>query len=310
MLHGGFLQHTEICFDNIEKESFIMKGLNRKDIEARQKQHRDNPSAVFMMHLLMEQPCQMPSKKRMTDVLTNHIPSAECVEYHDSAAFYAVKDNALISGTGMTYPQLMLTPSIPAEDLNVDALTLGQMWDCPEKDRILEKCRYQVVVTDLNAAGMPGKIRAEMAMDFLEALMELYPSCKAVLFENSGKLVTRDKILGSSIPKEDRFIYYAVNIRTFNIRNSEDSLVDSLGMGVLGLPDLQYQFHGMETEEIVDHAYNVLSFLYENGNVIQEGDTIDGIVNGEPDSSVQWLCRYTEAHIRPERAVVEICTEV
>ncbi len=36
-------------------------------------------------------------------------------------------------------------------------------------------------------------------------------------------------------------------------------MVDTLGMSVLSLPDLQYHFHGMDPNAVVNHAYNMLS---------------------------------------------------
>ncbi len=43
---------------------------------------------------------------------------------------------------------------------------------------------------------------------------------------------------------------------------------------------LQYHFHSMNPNEVVNHAYNVLSYIYDNNNPIQNGDHIDGILDG------------------------------
>ena len=44
------------------------------------------------------------------------------------------------------------------------------------------------------------------------------------------------------VPEDIRFIKYAVNVRFFNIDGTNDKVVDSLGMRVLNLPDVQYHF--------------------------------------------------------------------
>ena len=66
---------------------------------------------------------------------------------------------------------------------------------------------------------------------------------------------------GNQIEGPDRFIRYAVNVRFFTIQGSDDMLVDTLGMNTLFLPDLQYHFRGLDPNWIVNHAYNVASYL-------------------------------------------------
>ena len=46
-------------------------------------------------------------------------------------------------------------------------------------------------------------------------------------------------------------------------------LVDTLGMSLLFLPDLQYHFRGLEPNLIVNHAYNTASYLLINDNIKQ-----------------------------------------
>ena len=53
-------------------------------------------------------------------------------------------------------------------------------------------------------------------------------------------MLTRDRIVNCNVPFESRFIFYAVNVRFFNIQGTNDMMVDTLGMNTLFLPDLQY----------------------------------------------------------------------
>ena len=72
----------------------------------------------------------------------------------------------------------------------IDEFRRSQMWDCREdRDRILTECKYDVLATDLLGGGLPSQVRANMLMDYLEALLELYPQCEAVYNGNSGKLI-------------------------------------------------------------------------------------------------------------------------
>lgn len=83
-------------------------------------------------------------------------------------------------------------------------------------------------------------------------------------------------------------------------------LVDTLGMSVLYLPDLQYHFHKMDPNWVVNHVYNLLSYTYANNAPIKNNDTVDGVVDGYMDKSVQWKCNYESALIQPSRDVLDI----
>ena len=53
----------------------------------------------------------------------------------------------------------------------VDDFTRSQMWDCQEsRDRILEECRYSMLATDFLARGLASLERANLEMDYLEAV--------------------------------------------------------------------------------------------------------------------------------------------
>ena len=102
----------------------------------------------------------------------------------------------------------------------------------------------------------------------------IFPQCEAVYNLNSGKLVLADVIRRKTASGLDRFIKYAVKARFFNVQGIEDSVVDTLGLSLLYIEDLQYHFHGMDPNWVVEHAYNIASYLLHNDNPIKDGDTI------------------------------------
>ena len=99
----------------------------------------------------------------------------------------------------------------------------------------------------------------------------------------------------------DRFIRFGVNVRFFNIQDTEDMLIDTVGMSTLFLPDLQYHFHGMDPNWVVNHAYNVASYILEYDDPIKDGETVDGVEDGQMSREVQWKCQYEDALIQPAR---------
>ena len=51
-------------------------------------------------------------------------------------------------------------------------------------------------------------------------------------------------------------------------------LVDTLGMSLLFLPDIQYHFHGLDPNLMVNHAYNIALYLLINNNTKQRKQRI------------------------------------
>lgn len=268
---------------------------------------QDNPGGVFIMKLLFREPVSLPEKDRLTAVMEKHMGEVDCFWHDEKGAGVAAKNYISQFKEGPIPVQLMITPCTAFDGSEIDDFQRSQMWDSQgERDRILSECHYQVFGTDMMAACLAPKVRAEMDMNFLEALVELYPDCEAVYFFNSGKLILTRNIRGNNLPNLDRFIKFAVNVRFFNIQGTEDMVVDTLGMGILFIPDLQYHFHGMDPNWVVNHAYCIASYLLSNDNPIKSGDTVDGVADGAISRQVQWKGRYEGALIQPAREVIDI----
>ena len=58
-------------------------------------------------------------------------------------------------------------------------------------------------------------------------------------------------------------------VHFFTIQGGEDMLVDTLGMSLLFLPDLQYHFYGLDPNLMVNHAYNTALCLLISDNTKQ-----------------------------------------
>lgn len=266
------------------------------------------PGGVFMMHLLMKEACAMPSQERMTEVLAKHLGSVEPVVGSQGVPIgYAAMNYIAEFKDGKLPVQLLISECGEFPTDRIDDMQRSQMWDCQEdRDRILSECKYHVRANDMLGGGLKSKVRANMLMDYLEALLELYPSCEAVYFLNSGKLILADEIRKKEIEGTKRFIKYAVNVRFFNIQGTEDSVIDTLGLSLLYIEDIQYHFHGMDPNWVVNHAYNMASYLLDNDAPMKDGDTIDGIAEGRIVQNIQWKCHFEGAMIKPDRAVLDV----
>ena len=78
--------------------------------------------------------------------------------------------------------------------------------------------------------------------------------------------------------------------------------MDTLGLSLLYIEDLQYHFHTMDSNWGVGHAYNMVSYILANDRPIKDGDTIDGVTDGGP----QWKCRFEDSMVQPARPVLDV----
>ena len=281
---------------------------NDKVFQQDLKNQANPPGTVFIMHILFNERCNLPEKETMQSIMEKHLGETYCFSYDEKMAGFAPnkyknhfeKENKDIPA------QLMISECFEIEKPLMDEIAKSQLWDCNESEDILNSCKYQIFANDMLAAGLDYKDRAEMLVHYVEALMEMFPTCKAVLFETSKKMLSRDKIVNCIVPLESRFIYYAVNVRFFNIQGTKDMMIDTLGMSTLFMPDLQYHFNGIDPNAVVNHAYNVLSYIFDNDNPIKSGDHIDGIKDGKMSMDVQWNVQYEDSLIQPIREVIDI----
>ena len=273
------------------------------------------PGGVFMVQLLMKEKCDMPSIQRIAEVLERHIGKVEAAEPQEKTAkamngiaLFAAMDHIAKFSDGQGPVQVSIMPCDTFHPDTIDEMKRSQMWDCLEdRDRILSECKYCVFANDMLTGALDPLERADFDMDYLEALLELFPSCEAVYSLNTGKLISADTVRNKEFTGLARFIHYIVNARFFNISGTSDSVVDTLGMSLLYIEDMQYHFHGMDPNWVVGHAYTIASYVLATRRSVKDGDTVDGVAdNGNLDQSIQWKCRFEDALIQPSRPVMDV----
>ena len=266
------------------------------------------PGGLFFVELLMPKQCDMPDRDTMVEVFTKHLGPVDCFSYGAESAGFAPQNYKVHyeDNDADVPPTLMVTNCEKIDKPVLDDFERSQVWDCPNVDELLDECQYRVFATDMLASGLEPKERADMLVKYVDALLELYPSCKAVVFGPARKLLSRETIENHPDKEVTRFIYYAVNVRYFSIQGTDDMMVDTLGMSTLFYPDLQYHFHGMNPDEIVNHAYSVLYYIFEHDNPIDDGQTIVGLENGDLSPDIKWAVQYEDSLIQPVRTVIDI----
>ena len=242
--------------------------------------------------MLFKNPVNMPSKDQMTAVMKKHIGSIECFGYDEKVASFGLLEKTVEFQDGKFPVQLMIMGCNSFEGEGIDDFIMSQMWDCQEeKERIFEECQFMVVATDMVAASLNPLERANLDANFVDALAELYPTCEAFYFPNCGKLFLAKDVKTHQSKGAERFMRFGVNVRFFNIHGTNDMLIDTVGMNTLSLTDLQYHFHDIDPNIIVNHAYSLVLYILESGKEIQNNDKIFCSIDDDGTKDIQCKCR-------------------
>ena len=192
--------------------------------------------------------------------------------------------------------------------IDLDEMKLSQLWDVPDADKIINECKYTVLVNTMLGAALPYKEQAEVILSQVEAALECYPECIGIYAPQSGKLITPEMFEEQKdFSLAERFIQLFVNARFFNVSDANEMVIDTLGFFVFGGADIQVHFKGLNPNHVVNYVYNIASYQFDNDFPIKSGDTIDSIdENGKMQLTPQWTVQYENALIDPERSVLDI----
>ncbi|HPH45476.1 MAG TPA: DUF4261 domain-containing protein [Chryseolinea sp.] len=123
----------------------------------------------------------------------------------------------------------------------------------------------------------------------------------AIFFTTSEKIVPTTMYIKQI--DQDGFTspFGLINVRFFSINEDNTSFMDTVGLHTLGLPDFQIRYNKLNPTEVAGSLYAYAEYIYKNGSVILNGNTVEGI---QADS--KWECVYQGASLEPKRNVLQI----
>ncbi len=164
----------------------------------------------------------------------------------------------------------------------------------------MEECKFAYIVGDLLAGPLERKQRSKLFRGMLQALAEVAVP-DAIHMMNSEVCVDPQAFLHNQMGPLGQQMLGSINVRFYNVNGrDEECLMNTLGMATFGLPDVQCHFRDLDPNLISNLLYNVALYLFEKGDVINDGETIQG-VDGK-----DWVCQHEVALGDPERTVLDL----
>ena len=173
-------------------------------------------------------------------------------------------------------------------------IDLSQTWEFPQAPAALGRCRAALTIGEMFGRVRPPWQRLEVFRATVLAVCRLTDPVAAWW-------PTATQLLPPPSP-DGQPLMGLLNVRLFRVEGSaSDVVMDTLGLQAFGLPDLQCHCHDVELPHLATYLRTIGLYVFEHGDVIHDGDTIEGMEPGE-----KWRCQQEAALIPPDRLVIDL----
>lgn len=257
---------------------------------------------VYYVKLLFQTAVNVDAQ-RIQEALRRQFKNIDVVMETELMKVYALLDHKVNYRDAAIPSQLSVLDMIPFQQDTIPDLSKAQCWGMEEPEQLMASCQYEVVVHDFMAGGHERQKRCQIFADFLDVMLSIFPECIAMYWPHSQKFIAREQYEVSTWnSKELHFLDGGLLTRFFNIQDSDAMVVDTIGLTALDLPDIQCHFHNLDPNDVVRFVGNIASYLFQEGDIINDGETIDGFA----PPHARWICQHEDALIQPRRVVLDI----
>lgn len=266
--------------------------------EYQKKQASDGSQTPYAVQLLLKEPAAIEADALLEELKKN-LGNVEPVHPESGLLAFAHNDYTTQFQEGMIPVQCVFTPAEAITNpTELVQASINQTWDWPEAKEVISGCKAVVSVTDLFADRLNRQIRLQVFHGAMKAILKVRP-VEAIHWLPSQRMVNPELYVKDL--SEGALLFSApVNVRMFRIENSEERIMDTMGLGAFGLPDVQCHFQNVNPTEIASLLYNYADYIFQKGDVIRDGDTI------QVQPSDHWKCQHEMSMIEPSRIVVDV----
>lgn len=186
--------------------------------------------------------------------------------------------------------------------------SLQQSWNWREAAHVVGHCRRAVLVADHVDDWRGYRERVTRFRRVLAAaIRELNPL--AVHCPSSQQFLEPRSLAEALEEEGGEELFGFLNIRFYKFEGHDkgieaefdETVMDTLGLGALGLPDLQAHFKHLDPSLVAQLLYSTAQYVFSEGPVIESGHNLQGFA---PDQ--KWICQLEESITDPVRLVVDL----
>lgn len=264
------------------------------DVQAYQKEQSEKGyHSPYAVQLLLDKEEKL-DLGRLSEALRKYCGNIEQKE-QESGSFTFVHP----AKEGSLQPQSTITETNLIENLDIFSSALIQTWDWAEAEPAVSKTKAIIEVTDGFANALPRRIRLQIFHNVVQALLDLVEPV-AIHWLPSQRIVSPLRYK-EDLGQGGLLFSSAVNVRMFKVEQSNERVMDTMGLTGLGCPDLQCNFINLDPSQIGLYLYQLAEYVFERGDVLRDGHTVEGLQPNE-----KWRCRNEPAYVPPVRRVVNV----
>lgn len=198
---------------------------------------------------------------------------------------------------------IALTVEERAPDPAALSAALAQSWQFPEARQALEPCRFVLTLRETPVPGAPPAQRLRTLQAAVQTVLEAVHG-EALHCIDSQQFIPPGLFVGETEARGIPTLQAgAINVRFFRIDTPGVAdgrfLMDTLGLHALGLPDVQIDYRWLDPGAVARTLFGAAAYLFEFGDVIEEGHSIEGCLPGS-----RWSAKRMDSVAEPRRPVV------
>ena len=238
--------------------------------------------------------------EQILELTRQHITRVECIS-DKSPVLFSFPDFPIgLQDTEIRAQCTVLFPEAFGSEIDIPEEVYQQNWDWNEGAAIAKTCRYELIVTDLMSRSMEYKKRMALFDTFLKVIVRATRP-DAVYSLQCQKLIDPKQLLDNVHEVERSPLFNICNVRLYNVANTNELLMDTIGLHSIGLTDFQIKFSGYPPNEIARILWNYAYYVYDKGDIVENGNTFEGVIDGS-----KWRCERGISLLEPQRVVINL----
>lgn len=180
------------------------------------------------------------------------------------------------------------------------ALRQTWTWDRDEARSVATGATEALFLSDILGGSLDHRLR-------LPAFHAVVASAVEILKPDALHWVGAERLLKPSFYLADADVDPAAFESTVNVRyvtisdRPGEQLMDTVGLSPFLIPDVQMHFTTLEPEFVATKLLGIARYLYDHGDIIEDGETVPGRADGE-----KWPCHHEEPMLGPARVVLDV----